>query len=459
MEPGLDVGEVTLGRGKAQARALADRNQHAPALFLYAQLLASFPLDDDLRVDVAEVLDHLGLALEARELYRTLGFHLANVGRPLRAVVCARTLAAAGGDDTGADAKAILELVAQAYAAGSPRLAAFAARPSPPDARAPVQLAPPPDDLQLSELATRVATRAGDLAAYPGYPPQLHPIPFLSELAPDSLQAVLQGLVLHQLADGQTVMRQGETGTSFYLVAGGELRVSVVAGDKPPRELARLHEGSLFGEMALITAQPRVASVTAVGPALVLEVTRQALDRVREQIPAVQQALDRFARERLIRNLLATSPLFTPFTKDQQAELLRRFEGVEVDPDTEIIRQGEQGRGLYVVLSGALQVSARPAGSTEEPVPLAVLGSGDIFGEMSLMTDEPTMATVRATSRCNLLFLARVYVQRLAEAIPEIGGYFAAVASRRAGDNSLRLGAAKLPPELIELDVSDMLLL
>ena len=112
--------------------------------------------------------------------------------------------------------------------------------------------------------------------------------------------------------------------------------------------------------MALITAQPRAASVAAVGEATVLEVTREALDRVREQSPAVQQALDRFARERLIRNLLATSPLFTPFTKDQQAELLRRFEGVEVDPGAEIIRQGDQGQGLYVVLSGALQVSARP---------------------------------------------------------------------------------------------------
>jgi CRP-like cAMP-binding protein len=257
-------------------------------------------------------------------------------------------------------------------------------------------------------------------------------------------------------------MRQGGTGTSFFLVAGGELRVFVVSGSptgsQPPRELARLHEGSLFGEMALITAQPRVASVAAVGPAPVLEVTREALDRVREQSPAVQQALDRFARERLIRNLLATSPLFTPFTKDQQAELLRRFEGVEVDPGSEIIRQGDRGQGLYVVLSGSLQVSARPQGAPDE-VPLAELGAGDIFGEMSLIADQPTMATVRATSRCNLLFLARVYVERLASAIPEIHGYFATVAARRAEDNSLRLGAAPLPAEAIELDVSDMLLL
>ena len=456
MEPGLDVGEVSLGRGKAQARALADRNEPAPALFLYEQLLGSFPLDDDLRVDVARALDRAGLRLEAQALYRTLGFHLANVGRPLRAIVCARALGALDGAE---DARGVVELVAQAYSAGSARLAAFAARPAPPDARAPVVLATPPDSLELSDVAGRVAARAADLSAYPAYPAQLHPIPFLSELAPDSLQAMLGALVLHQLEDGQAVMRQGETGTSFYLLAGGELRVSVASGDGTVRELARLHEGSLFGEMALITAQPRVAAVAAVGPAPVLEVTREALDRVREQSPAVQQALDRFARERLIRNLLATSPLFTPFTKDQQAELLRRFEGVEVDPGAEIIRQGDRGQGLYVVLSGALQVSARPPGAAGEDVPLALLGAGDIFGEMSLIADQPTMATVRATSRCNLLFLARVYVERLAAAIPEIHGYFANVAARRADDNSLRLGAATLPPEPIELDVSDMLLL
>ena len=112
---------------------------------------ASFPLDDDLRVEVAEVLDRAGLRPGSAALYRTLGFHLANVGRPLRAVVCARTLAAWVAPTTPGRTPAILELVAQAYSAGSPRLAAFAARPSPPDPRAPVQLAPPTDDLQLSE--------------------------------------------------------------------------------------------------------------------------------------------------------------------------------------------------------------------------------------------------------------------------------------------------------------------
>ena len=131
MEPGLDVGEVTLGRGKAQARALADHNEHAAALFLYEQMLGSFPLDDDLRADIARVLDRAGLRLEATALYRTLGFHLANAGRPLRAVVTARALAALGGEE---DARAIVELVAQAFSSGSPDW-----QRSPPDRRRPTR--------------------------------------------------------------------------------------------------------------------------------------------------------------------------------------------------------------------------------------------------------------------------------------------------------------------------------
>jgi CRP-like cAMP-binding protein len=458
MEPNLDVGEVTLGRGKAQARALAAGGEPALALFFYQQLLASFPLEDDLRMDIADLLATAGFADRAAALHRALGFHLASAGRPLRALVSARTLDALHVEPEAA--RAIVDLIAQAYAAGSPRLAAFTARPAPTDPRAPVILVPPPAELDLRALVEQATGQASDLSVHPPYPPQLHPIPFLSELTADSLRVVLDDLVLHRLSDKEPVMRQGETGTSFFLVAGGELTVSVAVGETPPRQLALLHEHSLFGEMALITSQPRAASVSALGPALVLEVTREALDRVRGQSPAVQQALDRFARERLIRNLLATSPLFTPFTKDQQAELLRRFEGVEVDPGTDIIRQGEQGQGLYAVLSGELEVTAVPAGAPGgEAVSLAVLRAGDIFGEMSLIESQPTTATVRATSRCNLLFLARVYVERLSAAIPEIHGYFAGMAARRAQDNTLRLGGSTVPVEPIDVDVSDMLLL
>jgi CRP-like cAMP-binding protein len=253
-------------------------------------------------------------------------------------------------------------------------------------------------------------------------------------------------------------MRQGEPGSSIYLVASGELRVWVRPAAGSDRELARVHGNSLVGEMALLTSQPRAANVSVVRDADVFELTREALDRLAAQTPALQASLDRFTRERLIKNLLAASPLFQPFTKEQQAELLRRFEGMEVNPSVEIIREGDQGRGLFVVLSGELEVfTADPVSRTA--VVLGQLHAGDIFGEMSLLTQLPASATVRSLTRCNLLFLARVYVERLSAAFPEVATYFAQVAERRARDNGLRLGPA-LPEEPVEeLDLSDAILI
>ena len=293
-----------------------------------------------------------------------------------------------------------------------------------------------------------------DLSVFAGYQEQYHPLPFLSELGPESLAAVLRSLTVLRMTDGQLVVRQGDEGDSLFLVAGGELRVFVntPAGEK---DVARLFENTLFGEMALITGQPRTASVAAAGEADVIGVSRAALAHVTARLPAIRAALDGFSRERLIKNLLQTSPLFVPFTKSQQGELLRRFEGHEVEAGTELISEGERGKGLFLVLAGEVEVVSHA--DTPEAVSLARLKPGDIFGEMSLVTDQPTSATVRATMRSTVLFLKREYVERLAEAIPQVQAYFEQVALTRARDNTLRFDRGALPAEAIDVDLSDVI--
>jgi CRP-like cAMP-binding protein len=440
-----------LGEAKQQARALVREGDYPGALALADRLLTAFPLDDELRVLVGEILSRSGLTDEAAEIWQTLARHFIEIGYPLRAIVSSHALARVGRPDPD-----LLDQVARTYADGSPRLAGFGARPAPVDPRAPLPPGEPPPALPFDELALMAQERALDLSPHESHQGPLLRIPFLSELAEEPLRAVLGAMRVHHLDPGELVLRQGEPGSSIYLVASGELRVWVQPAAGPARELARVHENCLVGEMALLTSQPRAATVAVVREAEVLELTREALEAAASQLPALRQSLDRFARERLIKNLLATSPLFTPFSKEQQGELLRRFEGIEVDPGAEIIRQGDEGRGLFVVLSGELEVFAEDAAAG--PVPLGRLSTGDIFGEMSLIANQPTSATVRAQTRCTLLCLARVYVDRLGAAFPEVRSYFAEVAERRARDNSLRLGPA-LPDEPIELDISDVLLL
>ncbi len=446
---------VTLAEVKARAREAIAAGEWTSALAALEHALGAAPQDDELRLEIADALARAGKTDDAGEIYRALCLHLVRAGRPLPAIVAADALAT-----IGMPRDYLLGALADMYAAGSETLRTFAVRPAPPD---PALELPPLPELPATEPLDRVAARAAEralaMAGHAPYQSHVHPIAFLSELEPDSLRAVLANLRVRRLKAGESIVRQGEPGTSLYLVASGELDV-VASSSAGTRELARLHENSLFGEMALVTSQPRGASVTARAPAVVLELEREALDRVRAEIPSIEAALARFTRERLIRNLLATSPLFTPFSREQQNQLLRRFEGTEVDAGTVIIAEGQPGQGLYVVLTGELAVSCISASG--ERLELARLRPGDICGEMSLVSDQPTSATVQALSAATLLFLPKVYVERLAEAIPEVRRYFAGVAQRRSADNTARLGAA-LPEEFVDLgddgDDSDTVLI
>ncbi|MCX5744559.1 MAG: cyclic nucleotide-binding domain-containing protein [Proteobacteria bacterium] len=260
-----------------------------------------------------------------------------------------------------------------------------------------------------------------------------------------AFKRVLGTLVLRRLPVGALAIREGEPGNSFFFVASGQLRVFATDGLGRQTDLATLGEGAVFGEMALLSAQPRSASVGCVTEVDLLEVGRQSLATLADELVGVAEALHGFTRERLLGNLMAVSPLFKPFNRMQQRDLLRRFTSHDVAPHTIVINEGEEGRGLFVVLTGELDVSRRAAdGST---VPLGALKAGDVFGEMSLVRNGGTTATVTATRPSTVLFLAREYVARIVSAVPEIKRYLEALAEDREIDNQLVMGEDETPSD------------
>lgn len=72
-------------------------------------------------------------------------------------------------------------------------------------------------------------------------------------------------------ADGATIIRRGEVGTSFYVVISGRAEVLLEAEDGHRLPLARLGRGATFGEMSLLTGQPVSADVVARGEVTLLE--------------------------------------------------------------------------------------------------------------------------------------------------------------------------------------------
>lgn len=81
---------------------------------------------------------------------------------------------------------------------------------------------------------------------------------------------------------GEEVITEGRSGSSFYVVVSGKL--SVRAGT-PPKEIAVLERGAAFGEMSLLTGEPRSATVTAMEDCTLLEMGREVFARHLEAHP------------------------------------------------------------------------------------------------------------------------------------------------------------------------------
>jgi CRP-like cAMP-binding protein len=406
---------------KTEARTLARAKQYAAALAAHDHMLAVNPLDNDSRRKIADVLLALGDRAVAADVYRVVAMHDVRSGHLLPGIVGCKILESLGGkvDD-------IVAMMAATYSHEAPALAKFAARQAPVDLDAEIDAIPPGDP---SAVAARAHDRACDLSAFVQYPEQFLPVPFFSELPREVFPMAIQSLRLVRAGDGDVVIRQGQLGTAFYFVATGEVRVVARAGHNKAVERGRLHEGALFGEMALVTEQARSASVQVVGEADLLEVDRVAVGRLCAEVPILNERLDKFARERLLKNLLATSPLFKPFDHQQQMELLKRFEGHDLEPGTVVIREGDVGQGLFVLLLGEVEILHKDPTGKEKVV--AKLGAGEVFGEMSLLGDRPTTATVRTLSRTTIMFLGRDYFRRLVSALPPLREYFEELSKQR----------------------------
>ena len=93
---------------------------------------------------------------------------------------------------------------------------------------------------------------------------------------------------LRSFGAGDVIVEQGEVGTEFYLISVGEVRVMV---EEAGGEVARLGAGSFFGEIAVITRQPRTATVQCTEPSQLIRFEREPVVAILQDYPKVKEVL------------------------------------------------------------------------------------------------------------------------------------------------------------------------
>ncbi len=101
------------------------------------------------------------------------------------------------------------------------------------------------------------------------------------------------------LPGGATLFRQGDPGDALYVILTGRVRVLVDSDDGTPRAVAEIGRGESVGEMALLTGEPRSATIVAIRDTQLLKLSRRAFERIVERSPRVMLVVTRRLVHRL----------------------------------------------------------------------------------------------------------------------------------------------------------------
>src|ERR1700735_1783238 len=137
------------------------------------------------------------------------------------------------------------------------------------------------------------------------------------------------------------------------------------------------------------------------------------------------------ARERI--KLLAKSDLMRHLPAEQIEQILPRICELQLKAGDILFRAGDVGDALYIVAHGKVEVLTEPA--TEGKIatgPIAVLGEGHAFGEMSLLSGDPRTATIRAAENSDLLRIGKQDFEELIAADDELADAVKRISHQRA---------------------------
>ena len=154
--------------------------------------------------------------------------------------------------------------------------------------------------------------------------------------------------------------------------------------------------GDFFGEMALLTGEPRSATVVASTKARCLALEKADFDRV---VGPLKQLIAMHEHKTMLTNI----PILKNLSEMERTNAVRRFKLVTYKRGAVIVKQGAAGDRFFVIGSGSVTVTR-----AEAPDFVAEFSPGQFFGELVLLNPaDKRSATVTAKTECACYYLTR----------------------------------------------------
>ena len=242
------------------------------------------------------------------------------------------------------------------------------------------------------------------------------------ELSTLQLRELMLDSRVKSFATGQAVFERNAPGSSLFAIALGSVVVEVDEDD--PSRTVPIEQGSIFGEVGLISGRRRGSTVRAAEDLVVAELPRTAALKLMATAPSAARVINRISIERQLLQMFGSG-----LTREDVADLVAQAEVLNVKAGQAIITEGEGGDDIFIVRRGSMIVEKEIGG---KQVFLSYLPSGSYVGEMAVIDGAARSATVRAAIRSEVVKVPGDAFVSLLQRKPELARKAAAdMASRR----------------------------
>ncbi len=235
-------------------------------------------------------------------------------------------------------------------------------------------------------------------------------VTILNELSPLQMREFMLDSDVHFYRRGETVFEKNDPGSSVFGIAQGHVLVQL--SEEDPSLTQGIEQGSIFGEVGLVSGRRRGSTIRAGEDVIAVEIPRMAALKLMATVPAAKRAITNISTERQLLQMFGSG-----LKSEDLVDVMKTAEIQQVKAGEAIIEEGEEGNDIFVIRSGSMVVEKNIG---RKPVFLNYLPAGSYVGEMALLDNGRRTATVRAAIKSEVIRIDGDTFKALLEKKPDL---------------------------------------
>ncbi len=235
-------------------------------------------------------------------------------------------------------------------------------------------------------------------------------VTILNDLSPLQMREFMLDSEPQSYRRGEVIFEKNDPGSSLFAIAEGSVAVQINPDD--PSITVPIEQGSIFGEVGLISGRRRGATIQAAEDVIVVEISRTAALKLQASVPAARRRITQISTERQLLQMFGSG-----LTREDIAEVVETSEIINVRAGEAIIEEGGEGNDIYVIRVGSMVVEKQIGG---KPVFLSYLPAGSYVGEMTLIAGGYRTATVKAAIKSQVIKINGDAFKKVLDAHPDL---------------------------------------